>query len=143
MGESVLLGQFEHRIDDKGRLNIPAQFRKKLDDNVVVSKGFDGCLVLRSYNHFLEWQNSILSQSEHSKDVRILQRQVLSNSSETKFDTVGRINISKKLLDLADIKKDVIVVGLGNKIEIWDRDKWDEFTKISNEVLEEIAEKVG
>lgn len=118
MGESVLLGQFEHKIDDKGRLNIPSQFRKKLDDNVIVSKGFDGCLVLRSYNHFLEWQNSILSQSEHSKDVRILQRQILSNSSEVKFDSVGRINISKKLLDLADIKKDVIVVGLGNKIEI-------------------------
>lgn len=143
MGESVLLGQFEHKIDDKGRLNIPSQFRKKLDDSIIVSKGFDGCLVLRSYNYFLEWQNSILSQSDHSKDVRILQRQILSNSSEVKFDSVGRINISKKLLDLANIKKDVIVVGLGNKIEIWDSHKWTEFTEASNEILEEIAEKVG
>lgn len=146
MGDFVLLGQYRHAIDDKGRITIPAKFRNKLGRKLIVSKGFDGCLVLRSADEFIQWQKSILAQSENSKDVRILQRQILSNSNEIDVDSSGRIKIEENLLNIANIAKvtkEVMLVGVGNKVEIWNESSWQNFVSSSSADFEAIAEKLG
>ncbi|WP_375317939.1 division/cell wall cluster transcriptional repressor MraZ [Spiroplasma endosymbiont of Virgichneumon dumeticola] len=134
----MLLGQAISTIDEKKRMIIPAKFRGYFHENetVVVSKGFEGCLVIRNEPEFIKWQDKILNQSEGQKEARILARQVFANSEELKIDGKGRINIPHSLLVLADIKQKVIMIGLSNKIEIWSETNWNRFNQDTNDKFE-------
>ncbi|WP_308150011.1 division/cell wall cluster transcriptional repressor MraZ [Spiroplasma sp. AdecLV25b] len=134
----MLLGQAISTIDEKKRMIIPAKFRGYFHENetVVVSKGFEGCLVIRNEPEFIKWQDKILKQSEGQKEARILARQVFANSEELKIDGKGRINIPHSLLILADIKQKVIMIGLSNKIEIWSETNWNRFNQDTNDKFE-------
>lgn len=138
----MLLGQFKHSLDDKGRIIVPTRFRSKLGEQVVISKGFDGCLVLRAYDVFIKWQEQILLSSEGLKDSRILQRQIFANSLELNIDKVGRINLPSNLLILANIKKEVMIIGLANKIEIWDIKAWENYLVNAENNLEQSAQNL-
>lgn len=137
----MLLGQAISTIDEKKRMIIPVKFRNYFQTNetVVVSKGFEGCLVIRNETEFIKWQDKILNQSEGQKEARILARQVFANSEELKLDGKGRINIPHSLLVLADIKQKVIMVGMSNKIEIWSETNWNNFNQDSNDKFESAA----
>lgn len=137
----MLLGQFKHRLDVKGRIIIPARFRNKLTEQVIISKGFDGCLVLRSYDEFMKWQTQILANSDNLKDSRVVQRQIFANSLELKIDKMGRINIDKNFLMLSNIIDDVMLIGLINRIEIWDQKQWEKYLN-ENSDLEQAAQNL-
>lgn len=134
----MLLGQAISTIDEKKRMIIPVKFRGYFQENetVVVSKGFEGCLVIRNEREFIKWQDKILNQSEGQKEARILARQVFANSEELKIDGKGRINIPQSLLVLVDIKQKVIMIGLSNKIEIWSETNWNHFNQDTNDKFE-------
>ncbi|WP_342261497.1 division/cell wall cluster transcriptional repressor MraZ [Spiroplasma endosymbiont of Notiophilus biguttatus] len=137
----MLLGQSLSTLDEKKRMIIPYKFRSYFHNNeiVIVSKGFEGCLVIRNEIEFIKWQDKILSQSEGQKEARILARQVFANSEELTIDSKGRINIPHSLLTLADIKQKVIMIGLSNKIEIWSETNWNSFNQDTKDKFESAA----
>ncbi len=139
----MLLGKYEHSLDDKLRLTIPAKLRTKLGNIVYVSKGFEGSLELRSSVEFEKWANSIMSFSNMNSESRMLTREIMANSVEAEIDSSGRIKIPGNLLNTANIDKDVYILGLGSKAEIWDRTKYDNYQNINSEKMEEIADNLS
>lgn len=137
----MLLGQSLAKLDEKNRMIIPYKFRNYFHNSeiVVVSKGFEGCLVIRNEIEFIKWQDKILLQSESQKEARILARQVFANSEELTIDGKGRINIPHSLLTLANIKQKVIMIGLSNKIEIWSETNWNDFNEDTKDKFESAA----
>lgn len=143
----MFIGNFPHTLDDKGRLIMPSKFRKELGSNFFVTRGFNkGCLVVYTeekwYDLREELKNSGLSGSEIAK----LTRYLYSNAVNLDLDKQGRFLISKELREKAGIEKDVIILGISDKIEIWAKDNWDQYEEeINNDVEEmsEIFDKIG
>jgi len=117
-GNMIFLGTFEHNLDSKNRLTLPAKFANKLGKLVVLSKGFDGCLQLRNEEEFNKYSEQLMSLSQNHKDTRIVVRQLLANAADLEIDKANRILIPTNLLKEGSLTKDVIVIGVGNKIEI-------------------------
>ena len=139
----LFLGTYQHVVDEKNRLSLPAKLVGKFSKRiVVVSKGFEGCLELRSQEDFANWSEKILSYSPNKKDARILARQVLANSSELELDKANRILLPEVLMKLAGLKKNVIIIGLGNKLEVWDAKSYAKFQAETDNKFEEVAERI-
>ncbi len=139
----MLIGQYEHTIDNKKRLALPAKFRGELGDKVIITKGIESCLVVYTQK---EWQimseklgNLPISQSE----ARSLPRVILASAMEVALDKLGRILIPDYLKNYAGLKKSVVVCGLSNRLEIWDAEKWEEYRKKAEKGIEEIVSKLG
>ena len=121
----MLLGEYEHTIDDKSRLTLPARFRQAFTEGVVVSRGLDGCLY--AYPR-ADWTTAIEARlavlDPLSKETRRLQRYFYSGAAEGELDKQGRIGIPGALLEHAQLVRDVVVAGVHDHLEIWDRDAW-------------------
>lgn len=145
MGESgwinMFMGQYHQKIDEKGRLTIPAKFRSDLGEDFIVSRGLDGCLFI----YPKEAWNTMIKKYEtlpNIKDTRNFMRFLLSGASDEKFDKNGRININTRLLKYANLKKECIVIGVGDRLEIWDEEEWNKFTLENEDSFSEIADKL-
>jgi MraZ protein len=114
----IFLGTYEHTIDDKNRINLPAKFFSKLSKTIYVSKGFDKCLEIRCEDDFEDYAKKLLSYSNNSSDVRKVQRVFLGLSSRIEIDSSKRILLPANLLANANITKQVVVLGVGKKIEL-------------------------
>ncbi len=138
----MLLGTYYHSLDSKKRLIIPAKIAAKLDKEVVVSKGFEGCLELRTELEFEKYSQKLLKLSQNKKEARILIRQLLANAANLSIDNANRILIPNVLLDETKIKTQVTIIGLGDKLEIWDTNSYNEFKKLTDKTYEDIAERI-
>lgn len=141
-----MIGNYTNKLDDKGRLTIPTKFRDKLKSSIVISYGFDNTLEIRTVNSFDEWSNSLIAKGNLSKNARELQRLILGNSFEVDLDKNGRILLPKQLMELSKIKKEVSLIGVGNKIEIHPSKQWTELTSNVEKMtksLEELAEELS
>ncbi len=138
----MLLGTYNHSLDSKKRLIIPAKIVAKLDKKVVVSKGFEGCLELRTEMEFENYSQKLLKLSQNKKEARILIRQLLANAADLSIDNANRILIPNVLLDETKIKTQVTIIGLGDKLEIWDTNSYNEFKKLTDKTYEDIAERI-
>ncbi len=121
----MFMGEYNHTIDAKGRLIIPSKFREVLGDEFVITKGMDGCLF--GYND-PEWQN--FEEKLHSlpmidKEARQFARFFLAGAASVEVDKQGRILLPAVLREFAEITKDVVLVGVGSRIEIWSKERWD------------------
>ncbi|MBI2053879.1 MAG: division/cell wall cluster transcriptional repressor MraZ [Candidatus Staskawiczbacteria bacterium] len=139
----MLIGQYEHTIDNKKRLALPAKFRGELGDKVIITKGVESCLVVYTEK---EWQviseklgNLPISQAEARSFARI----ILAGAMEVGLDKLGRILVPDYLKNYADLKKNVIICGLSNRLEIWDFEKWDVYRKKAEKGVEDIVSKLG
>lgn len=139
----MLIGQYEHTIDNKKRLALPAKFRGELGDKVIVTKGVENCLVVYTEK---EWEimsgklgNLPISQSEARSFARIM----LAGAMEVALDKLGRILVPDYLKDYAGLKKNVVICGLSTRLEIWDEEKWEEYRKNAEKGVEEIVSKLG
>lgn len=139
----MFLGKFEHNLDDKLRLTIPSKFRNKIGQTVYVSKGFDGCLEIRTQEEFQKWYQEISSRSTANSNVRLLAREILSNSSDIELDSSGRIKIPNNLLELVGIKKQVLLLGLGDRLEIWKPENYSKYQFEKGSQLEQVADQLG
>ncbi|MDR0545518.1 MAG: division/cell wall cluster transcriptional repressor MraZ [Mycoplasmataceae bacterium] len=143
MGESgMLLGKFKHSIDNKNRLVLPAKFLLQLDKTIYLSKGFDGCLEIRNGDEFKKRYEELSKLSENKKDTRDASRVYFMNTQEIKIDSAKRILIPNDLLNAADIKSTVIIIGVGNKVEIWDEKRFNAFEKNITPMYEQIVERL-
>lgn len=139
----MLIGQYEHTIDNKKRLALPAKFRGELGDKVVITKGVESCLVVyteKSWEVFSEKLSNLpISQTEARSFARIS----LAGAMEVILDKLGRVLVPDYLKDYAGLKKNVVICGLSNRLEIWDSEKWDEYRKNAEQGVEEIVSKLG
>jgi MraZ protein len=142
----VFRGRFEHTIDSKGRVSIPAKFREllaeKYDDRLILTN-FDRCLVAYPYEEWKVLEERVGSLSMVKKEVKAFQRFFISGASECPIDKLGRILIPPTLRDYAQLGKNVVFTGMLKKFEIWAKERWLEEIKRSEENFEGIGEALA
>jgi len=140
----MLLGEYEHTIDDKNRLTLPARFRRAFEGGIVVTRGLDGCLYAWSPDAWENYRDSTLAGLQPlSKEGRRMQRHFFSGASETAPDKQGRVSIPPALLTHAKLGRDVVVAGVNDHLEIWDRDAWRaELAEVEGSA-EDVAERLA
>jgi len=137
----MFMGEYHHTIDDKGRLTIPSKIRYELGETFVVTRGLDGCLFVYPKN---VWDNIVRKYQElpNVKDARNFMRFFLSGATDTQFDKQGRINIASPLIKYAELQKDCVVIGVGDRLEIWSEDRWNSFIDENEDNLSDIADNL-
>ena len=138
----MLSGEYRHNIDLKGRIIIPSKIRFEMGDKIVITRGLDGCLF--GYNE-KTWDSIMqkLSTLPYTKsDVRKYTRFMTSGAITLEFDKQGRINIPSYLNQYASLEKEVVIVGVIDRIEIWSKDKWESFMNENIESLSDISENL-
>lgn len=139
----MFMGEFEHTIDTKGRVIIPVKYREELGESFVVTWGLDGCLFLYPMKEWTAFTDKLQSLPS-SKNARMLQRQFLSKAMEVTLDKQGRILIPVKLRSDARLEKDVVFIGMMNRVEIWDKATLDEQETEENTLdLENAMDEMG
>lgn len=123
---TMFMSQYNHTIDAKGRVIIPAKFREKLGDAFVVTKGLDGCLYGYAKEEWSAFEEKLGTLPITNKNSRQFTRFFLAGAAECELDKQGRILIPSVLREFAGLDKDVVLVGVASKIEIWSKERWDE-----------------
>jgi MraZ protein len=142
----MFYGEYLHSIDRKGRLILPARFREVAKGNFIekffVTRGLDKCLFMFAEEEWRNQEAKFKAVSFTKQQARTFNRLYFSGAVEVSPDKQGRILLPQYLKDFAEIKKDVVIVGVSNRIEIWAKNKWEEFYGTSRSSFEEIAEKL-
>ncbi len=136
----MLLGEYQHNIDTKGRLIIPAKFRGNLGERFIVTRGLDGCLFGYPMEEWDQLGEKLSQLPLAKKEARMFTRFFYSAATECELDKQGRINIPKTLRNYAGLEKECCVIGVSNRFEIWSQKKWDQLSEDASEAFEEIAE---
>jgi MraZ protein len=142
----MLLGEYEHTIDDKNRLTLPVKFRQAFDEGLVLTRGIERCLYAYPRS---EWTATVESRLREldplSKEGRVMQRYFFSGAAEAQLDKQGRVMLPSPLGDYAKLGKEVVVAGIRDHLEIWDRASWrahlDEIEGSAEDVAERLATK--
>lgn len=138
----MFIGEYIYSLDEKKRLAIPVKFRKELGKKAILTRGFDNCLVLYPLNEWDKLAKKLENLPISRAEVRGFLRIVFSGAVDVTFDKLGRILIPDYLKEYANLKKNVAIIGLANRIEIWDEEKWKEYRKKSEISTQDIAEKL-
>ena len=141
-GIYMFIGEYHHSIDDKGRLIIPSKFREELGNNFIITRGIENCLFVYSLDSWNEIVRKIESLPFTKKDARTFARFFLSGASEAEFDKQGRINITSPLISYANITKECVVIGTGDRLEIWSEESWNDFFTSAKDSMSDIAENL-
>ncbi len=137
----MLIGEYSHTIDAKGRIIVPVKFRSELGERFVLTKGFDGCLYGYSLTEWASIEEKIKTLPLITgKDARNFTRFFFSSAIECELDSQGRILVSQGLREHASLEKDLVIIGVSSRIEIWSKTKWEEYN--NSQDSEEIAEKM-
>ncbi|MBR2652289.1 division/cell wall cluster transcriptional repressor MraZ [bacterium] len=128
----MFVGTFEHSIDPKNRITLPASWRKKLGEKVFLSFSADNCIELRTTEAFILYADTLKKLDSKKESVRKINRTFFANSSEIEIDGSNRILIPTSLINLAKIKKTVVMLGTGDMIEIWDQDVYNTDKRLSD-----------
>jgi MraZ protein len=119
-------GEYQHRIDPQGRIAIPARFRYVFRGGIFLTKGLDPCVWAFSPESWGEWSASIAAMSPSRRQARVLRRATFGSAFDLELDRQGRVLLPQPLRRFADLNEEVVFVGTGNYLEIWDRHKWEE-----------------
>jgi MraZ protein len=139
----MLIGEYKHTIDIKKRLAIPSKLRGKLGSKVVITKGLDNCLWIFPLNQWSKLADKLSQLSLGQRDNRGISRTMFAGASEVKLDGLGRILIPDYLKQYAGLKKNVIIAGVYNRVEIWDESKWTLFKQHTEKEVDNMAERLG
>ena len=133
----VLIGEYNHNLDAKGRTSIPSKFRDDLGGNFVLSKGLDDCLYAYSKEEWEGFQNELLALK--GSDGLKVRRFFLGGATECEIDSLGRVVIPQPFRDYAGLSREIVILGVANRAEIWDREKWNKYMSDSSFDSDEIA----
>ncbi|MDD3285109.1 MAG: division/cell wall cluster transcriptional repressor MraZ [Patescibacteria group bacterium] len=139
----MFIGEYNHNLDDKGRLAIPAKFRAILKKGAVVTKGLDNCLFLYSKEQFEKIAQKFASLPISQAKARAFSRHMLAGAMDVDFDNQGRITLPEYLRKFSALKKGVIIAGLYNHLEIWDEAAWRRYKQTAEQNSNSIAEELG
>ena len=144
---SQFLGEYEVPIDEKGRIFIPAELRRKLlpedGDTLVVIRGLDGCLTAHPLQSWSAISKKIMELPQTDQKVRLFSRGTLSQAAELKLDRQGRVNLPRKLLERAGIGDRMTVIGALDKLEFWNPEAWRIYMEQAESTLEEVAQSLN
>ena len=138
----MFIGEYAHAIDNKNRIIIPSKFREELGQKFVLTKGLDGCLYVYTLNEWKKLEEKLQKLPLTNKNARAFARFFFSGANEIETDKQFRTLISQNLLEYANIKKDIISIGVSNRIEIWSKEKWDEYNALNID-YDNIAEQMS
>ncbi|MHC1682524.1 MAG: division/cell wall cluster transcriptional repressor MraZ [Clostridiaceae bacterium] len=137
----MFIGEFSHNIDSKNRIILPAKFREALGDCFIITKGLDGCLYVFPKDEWEVFEKKLKSLPLTSKDARAFVRFFFSGACEAIIDKQGRTVIPQNLLEYAKIEKEVVTIGVSNRVEIWSKTQWDGYNEAEIN-MDEIAGKM-
>lgn len=140
---TMFIGEYQHTIDDKGRLAVPAKFRAELEEGAVVTRGLDNCLFLYTSQEWNALAQKISSLPISQANSRAFSRLMLAGAMDVQVDKQGRIILPDYLRSYASLKKKVVVAGLYNRLEIWDESTWEDYKSRTEEEGGDIAEQLG
>lgn len=136
------MGEYQHTIDSKGRMIIPAKFRDGLGEQFVLTRGLDQCLFGYPMSEWKLIEEKLKALPLTKKDARAFTRFFFSGAVECDLDKQGRINIASNLLQYAKLEKECVVIGVSNRIELWSKSIWEQYTEEQEDSFAEIAENM-
>ena len=139
----MLLGEFQHNLDSKGRIAMPAKFRQKLTGGAIITRGLDHCLFVFASKEWEILAQKLIALPLAQANSRAFVRLMLAGATDVELDKQGRILIPDYLREYAGLKKQAIVAGLYNRIEIWDSEAWKQYKTKTESQSDEIAEKLS
>lgn len=137
----MFVGEYNHSIDNKGRVTVPSKFREALGERFTVTKGLDGCLWVYPQKEWEKFSEKLAGLPIAKKDARNFARFFLAGACEAEPDKMGRILIPQVLRDYAHLESDAVVIGAGARAEIWSRSAWEEISTFDD--VDELAEKMS
>ena len=138
----MFIGEYHHTIDEKGRITIPSKFRDGLGDSFIVTRGIENCLFVYSLNNWNEICDKLNLLPFTKKDARNFIRFFMSGATTVELDKQGRINILSPLISYAGLKKDCVIIGTGDRLEIWSNEAWEEYFNSTKDNMSDIAENI-
>ncbi len=139
----MLLGEYEHSIDTKGRIAVPAKLRESLGTRFMITKGLDGCLFVYDMEQWQLLENKLAALPMSRKTARDFTRFLFGGACEAECDKQGRVLLPVNLRRYANLDKDAVIVGVGSRAEIWDAAKWQQYNEESAEDVSELAEQLA
>lgn len=139
----MFIGEYSHNIDDKGRMAIPAKFRRDLQKGAVVTRGLDNCLFLYTKTEWEKLAEKLAALPISQSNTRAFSRLMLAGAMDVEIDKQGRVVLPEYLRQFAGIKKSLVIAGLYNRLEIWDQEKWNIYKNQTEAESSVIAEKMG
>lgn len=139
----MLIGEYIHTLDEKKRVSLPSKFRKEIGKKMVITRGLDNCLFMYELN---EWQKIAQKLSDlgmAQADKRSFNRFLLASAIEVEIDSVGRFLIPEHLRGFAQLENKIVFAGVGNRVEIWNENKWEAYKKKVERQVDVLAEKLG
>ena len=138
----MFMGEYHHNIDDKNRLIIPSKFRDELGEEFIITRGIDACLFVYSKSNWQKIVDKLETLPFTKKDARNFNRFFLSGATAVELDKQGRAGISQTLTNYAALDKECVVIGVGDRLEIWAKENWDNFYNSAKDNMSDIAENL-
>ncbi len=139
----MLLGEYTHTLDNKGRVIIPSKFRVDLGESFIVTKGLDNCLFVYSKDEWHKFEEKLKTLPMTNVATRNFVRFFFSGATECELDKQGRINLPQNLRDYASLNKDIYIIGVSTRVEIWNKESWENYTSPENMDLNDIANQMS
>lgn len=138
----MLIGEYEHTLDVKGRLIMPSKLREDIGENFIITKGLDGCLFGFSLNEWARFEEKLKSLPLTNKNARDFVRFFLSGAVNSEIDKQGRFLVASNLREYASMEKEVVIIGVGTRIEFWSKENWNKYNNSNNISADELAENM-
>lgn len=138
----MFMGEYHHSIDEKGRLIIPSKYREELGNNFIITRGIEKCLFVYSNENWQQITHKLESLPFTKKDARQFVRFFLSGATIAEFDKQGRINLTLPLIKYANLSKECVIIGTGDRLEIWSLEDWNDFFNSAKDNMSDIAENI-
>ncbi|MBR0137313.1 MAG: division/cell wall cluster transcriptional repressor MraZ [Erysipelotrichaceae bacterium] len=140
----MLLGEYHHSLDGKGRIAVPAKLRFDLGETIIINRYMDGCLAIYSQESWNKKYEELMALNQNHADTRAYVRAMTSKAYELSYDAQGRILVPSTLIDLAKLDKNCVFIGAGDHVELWNEDAWNTYDSntLTDEQLADIAERL-
>ena len=139
----MIIGEYRSKIEEKKRVSLPKKFRDELGEEIILTRGYEDSLILVNKGMWEKVASEVINGSFINKNIRDTSRFLVGGATEVNIDKQGRFLIPEALFEHADLKKEIVFIGLVNWIEIWDREKWEERLKYLKENGDEIAQEIS
>lgn len=138
----MFIGEYKYSMDEKRRMSVPAKMREDLGETGVITRGIDNCLVLYPAEEWQKLAQKLQSLPSAKGESRAFVRLMLSGAAEVSFDKLGRILVPSYLAEYAGLEKELAIIGLGNRIEVWDEQNWEKYKRNKESKVGNMAEKL-
>lgn len=139
----MLMGKYQNSIDEKGRMIVPAKYREELGGTCVLTRGIDHCLYIYPITEWEKFMTKLSKLPTSDPNARAFVRHFYANATECEIDKQGRIGINQELREYAGLEKELVTVGILDKIEIWNKEKWDENSGAMDLAPQDFASKMA